>query len=417
MSLFHPIHNTFGPHATIRFCLNTAQILCAPWRWKKGQSTDELRSVLSNAAHADAFLFSSGREALLSLLRALDLQPGDEIIIQGYTCVALPNAIHEAGGVPVFADVDPDTLNLDSRAVEKCVTQKTRAIICQHTFGIPADTAQLRRICDEHALALIEDCAHIIPDGKGPHAVAENGDFILLSFGRDKAISGITGGALLSKHTYVSDLLKTQEAKATSLSVMVIGKLLLYPYMYAIAKPLYGLMIGKIFLRVMKALGILVPIVSNEEKVGTMDTHLHTLPNACAFLAVREWDALQEINEHRRELTKQYLQYAAQYDWAIPSHITADLPLQKFPIFIEDADRIRRALKNMNIHLDDGWTGSTVCPASVQMNAVPYPIGHTPQASNICQSIVSLPTHPTMPLKLVGSVSSALTDVVHSRNI
>ena len=417
MSIFQPIHHTFGPHATTRFCVNALQILCAPWKWQVGKSTKELRTILSDATGADTFLFSSGREALLSLLRAIDLQPGDEIIIQGYTCVALPNAIHEAGGVPVFADIDPSTLNLDCADVEKRISNRTRAIICQHTFGIPSDTDQLRRICDQNAIALIEDCAHIIPDGKGPHAVAEKGDFILLSFGRDKALSGVTGGALLSKHSYVSDFIKEEESKARSLSKSIIGKLLLYPFIYVSAKPFYGVIIGKAFLRLMKTLGLLVPIVSDEEKTGSMDAQLHSMPNACAFLAVREWDALHEMNEHRRALTQEYLRCAEKYSWSYPSAIHADLPLQKFPVFVEDGDSVRRTLKKKNIHLDDGWTGSTVCPASVQMQSVPYPIGQTPQASAVCTSIVSLPTHPTMLPALIRNVSSALSDALHFNNV
>jgi dTDP-4-amino-4,6-dideoxygalactose transaminase len=76
--------------------------------------------------------------------------------------------------------------------------------------------------------------------------------------------------------------------------------------------------------------------------------------------------------------------------------VQAGLPLQKLPIFIPDAQGVRRALKERNIHLDDGWTTCVVCPASVHLDAVGYEWGKDPEAERRCQQIFSLPTHPTM---------------------
>jgi len=417
MSLFRPIHHTFAPHVSRREILQVLGLLCVPWKWKQGRSTEKLSRMLCETSKADTFLFASGREALLALFRALELQPGDEIIIQGYTCVVLPNAIHEAGGVPIFADIDQQTLNMDPLHVESLVTARTRGIVCQHTFGIPADTKKLRSLCDQHGIALIEDCAHIIPDAAGPDDIAERGDFIIFSFGRDKALSGITGGALLSKHQYVSDLILNDSDETTDLSLRRIGAYLCYPIVYGLSRPFIGIGFGKLVLTLARSIGLLVPIVEEEEKRGYMEPQFHHMPNACAYLVLRQWKRLNEINAYRRMLTQEYIRQADKYAWSVPSAVHRDLPLQKFPILVENASAIREALKRNNIHLDDGWTDCTVCPPSVDPNATPYPIGNTPNAKNVAKRILSLPTHPTMLYSQTRTLVSALADALHYANV
>ena len=170
------IHHTFAPLADADQRGLAFKRTWMPWRYCDDRDVKALENALGNAYKGEVITFGSGRESLLALLRALKLQTGEEVIVQGYTCVVVPNAIHAAGMVCVYADIDRETLNLNIEAVEAAITPKTRAIICQHTFGIPADTAKLRDICDRHSLILIEDCAHVLPDEKGPQAIGKLGD-------------------------------------------------------------------------------------------------------------------------------------------------------------------------------------------------------------------------------------------------
>ncbi|MBU0457890.1 aminotransferase class I/II-fold pyridoxal phosphate-dependent enzyme [Patescibacteria group bacterium] len=373
-------------------------IILAPWKWRRGKSQTKLESELSKKFNADCFLFSSGRESLCALLRAMKLQNGEEVIVQSYTCVAVPNAIHAAGGVPVYADIDRETLNLTPEDCEAKITNHTRAIICQHTFGIPSDTKALREICDRHNIVLIEDCAHIMPDESGPESVCTRGDFIFFSFGRDKAISGITGGAILSRNNYTSLQLRAERARAEQLSYFTILRLLSYPFIYFIARPFYGLFFGKALLFSLKKIGWMVPILTDKEKEGDQSPIPCHLPNACAYLALTQLKKLKKLNDHRRKLTKVYLdQYSNTR--IFPSQITTDLPLQKFPLFIHNADEIRSKLKQKNIHLSDGWTGCVVCPEGIDLDPTNYTPGSDPMAEAACEKIMSLPTHPSMSRK------------------
>ena len=405
--IFHPIHHTFAPHVDAAYAWAALRLLFKPWKWQKGKETDELRAALTRHFQADSILFASGREALLALLQTMNVGKGDEVVIQSFTCLVVPNAIAASGATPIYADIDPETLNLTPETVERVISNRTKAVICQHTFGIPADTERLRDLCDQYELPIIEDCAHIIPDTEGPKEIGKYGDYLILSFGRDKAISGITGGALVIKNVACHGepvepsrgaILRRAQDDTYPFSHVRILRLLLYPILYFIARPFYSLGIGKILLWLAAKAGLLVPIVTKKEKEGQMDTTLHAIPNACAALALTQFRKLQQINDHRRMLTKFYLQACKDREWRGLDGITEDLPIQKFPLFPSPtesplpagegqgerlASRIRTLLKRRNIHISDGWTGCTICP---------------PSAEGMATSILSLPTHPTMSL-------------------
>ena len=117
-------------------------------------------AALSNTRHAVAC--ASGTDALLLPLKALELQPGDEVITTPFTFFATAGAIHNAGGTPVFVDIDPATFNIDPAAVEAAVTPRTRGMVAVHLFGQMAPMEALLPIAARHGLALIEDAAQAI---------------------------------------------------------------------------------------------------------------------------------------------------------------------------------------------------------------------------------------------------------------
>ena len=117
-------------------------------------------AALSHVGHAVAC--ASGTDALLLPLRALELEPGDEVICPAFTFFATAGAVHTAGGTPVFADIDPATFNLSPEAVEAALTPRTRAIIAVHLYGQMADMERLKALADRHGVVLIEDAAQAI---------------------------------------------------------------------------------------------------------------------------------------------------------------------------------------------------------------------------------------------------------------
>ncbi len=392
-----PIHHTFGPHVDRAYLTRVLLLSYLPWKYLRGSSARELKTELKGMMKGETFLFASGREALLGLLRALEIKTGEEVIVQGYTCVVVPNAIHAAGATVKYADIDPATLNLTPETVEALITPRTRAVICQHTFGIPSETKKLKELCESRGIALIEDMAHVIPDQKGPAGIGEFGDYLILSFGRDKAISGIAGGAVISRHPKTSGRLLDIERTAPHLPFWHVVKLLEYATrMNSIVRPLSGTFLFRPVVGLLNRLGFLVPVVTEEEKKGRMSPIIHKIPNVCASLALYSLRKLKILNERRRLLANFFRHRAVQKGWPMLEGIAQDLPLQKFPLFVENAEKIRETLKKDNIHLDDGWTGCVICPDSVKPFDAGYEWGADPVAEAACLQILSLPTHPTM---------------------
>jgi dTDP-4-amino-4,6-dideoxygalactose transaminase len=124
-----------------------------------GQLETEV-AALCQARHAIAC--ASGTDALLLPLRALDLKPGDEVIAPAFTFFATAGAIHNAGGTPVFVDIEPDTWNISPAAIEAAITPRTRGIVVVHLFGQMAAMEMILPIAKKHGLAVIEDGAQAI---------------------------------------------------------------------------------------------------------------------------------------------------------------------------------------------------------------------------------------------------------------
>jgi dTDP-4-amino-4,6-dideoxygalactose transaminase len=128
-----------------------------------GKPVQELEAGIAALCHAAFGVgVASGTDALLLPLRALDLEPGDEVITVPFTFFATAGAIHNAGGRPVFVDVEHDTYNLDPALLEAAITPRTRAIMPVHLFGQMAAMERVLAVAARHGVPVIEDAAQAV---------------------------------------------------------------------------------------------------------------------------------------------------------------------------------------------------------------------------------------------------------------
>ena len=128
-----------------------------------GQPVQELEAKLAELSRARHGVgVASGTDALLVPLKALGLKPGDEVITTPFTFFATAGAIHNAGGKPVFVDIERETFNIDPAAVEAALTPRTRAIMPVHLFGQMAAMERLVPLAERHGVPLVEDAAQSI---------------------------------------------------------------------------------------------------------------------------------------------------------------------------------------------------------------------------------------------------------------
>ncbi len=146
-----------------------------------------------------ALCVSSGTAGLHLALLALNIAEGDEIIVPSFAFVAVANAVLQLRATPVFAEIDPVTLNLDPAAVERAITPRTRAIIIVHTFGVPAQMDTLFSIARSRGLAVIEDACEAIGATFQGRRVGCFGDLSVFGFYPNKQMTTGEGGAVLAR--------------------------------------------------------------------------------------------------------------------------------------------------------------------------------------------------------------------------
>lgn len=140
---------------------------------------------------------ASGSDALLLALMALDVQPGDEVIVPSFTFFATASAVARLGAEPVFVDIEPDTYNMDPQGVAASITSRTRAIIPVHLFGQCASMDAIMELGQRHNIPVIEDAAQAIGAGWGGKPAGSMGLVGCLSFYPTKNLGGMGDGGMM----------------------------------------------------------------------------------------------------------------------------------------------------------------------------------------------------------------------------
>ncbi|HEU0014325.1 MAG TPA: DegT/DnrJ/EryC1/StrS family aminotransferase, partial [Longimicrobium sp.] len=144
---------------------------------------------------------ASGTDALLLVLKALDLAPGDEVVTTPFTFFATAGTIHNAGGRSVFVDIDPDTFNLDPAAVAGALTGRTRAVLPVHLFGLMAEMEPLLAAARARGVFVLEDSAQSLGARQRVDGAWRNtgqlGDATALSFFPSKNLGGFGDGGMV----------------------------------------------------------------------------------------------------------------------------------------------------------------------------------------------------------------------------
>lgn len=177
------------------------EVLRSGW-WVLGTQVQAFESAWATCCEvAGSVGVANGLDAIEIGLRALGIGPGDEVITTSLTAFATALAIQRCGAIPVFADIDTNSACLSTSSVEKCISNKTKAVVVVHLYGRSADLDGLKCLCDSHQIHLIEDCAQAHLARHGSKSVGSVGAFAAWSFYPTKNL-GATGdaGALTSNN-------------------------------------------------------------------------------------------------------------------------------------------------------------------------------------------------------------------------
>ncbi len=168
-------------------------------RFVLGPEVEQFETEIANYVGCRfAVACASGTDALSLALLALGIGPGDEVITTPFTFVATASAITRAGAVPVFADIDPNTYNLDPAKLEAAVSSKTRAVIPVHLFGLAADMQPIMEVAMKHGIPVVEDAAQAIGASYHGQNLGTIGAMGCFSFFPSKNLGGAGDGGLVT---------------------------------------------------------------------------------------------------------------------------------------------------------------------------------------------------------------------------
>lgn len=355
-----------------------------------------------------AYSFNSGRSALMAILNALNLKMGEEALIQAFTCNAVPNPILWSGAKPIYVDID-DSLNIDAEDLEKKITPKSKAIIVQHTFGIPVQMDKILTIAECYNLKVIEDCAHSFGAETNGKKVGTMGDISFFSFGRDKIISSVYGGMVATNNSDLAEKIGEFQEKCSYPSKFWVFQQLLHPIIFSIALPTYSFFnLGKFLIWSCQKLRLLSKAVTKKEKSAKNPGYFpKRMPNALAVLALNQLKKLGRFNEHRKKIAEFYKNNLGENFRVVSRNFTV---FWKYPIFVKNSNEIRKNAKKCHILLDDGWWGSPVMPPGTNLEKMGYKIGNCPKAEKIAKTTLNLPTHINISLKQAKKILNLLKD-------
>jgi len=370
------------------------QMLFKPWQWQKGQGVLELENYFKNWLPVSrAFAFSSGRACLYAILQAIGVTSGDEVLLQAYTCVVVPNPIIWLGAKPIFVDCQDDfTMSVED--LEKKITAQSKAIIIQHTFGCPSAIEAIMALAKRHNLLVIEDCAHSLGGQYQGQALGAFGDISFFSFGRDKIISSVFGGIVATNNLALAEKIKQWQNNLTYSSYGWILRQIAHPLvLFFVKKTYYALSLGKFLVTLIKQLGLISRAVSLAERQGGKPVFIsRKMSNALAVLALHQLKKAARFNAHRQKIAALYDRELVGLPGVRLPQFRGDNVYLRYTICLDKAKFLISQAKKQGIELGC-WYDWPVAPRDTNLDKVFYTWGSCPTAEKLAKRSVNLPTN------------------------
>jgi perosamine synthetase len=206
------------PHLTGREGALVAEVIASGWvsQGPKVRAFEEAFAARVGAAEAVAT--TSCTTALQLALYVMGVGPGDEVIVPSLSFIATANSVWQCGATPVFADIDPDTYNLDPDAAERAITARTKVIMPVHQVGLPADMDRFLELGERHGITIVEDAACAIGATYKGRLIGSMGPLACFSLHPRKVITTGEGGMITLNDSAVADRLRKLRAHAMDVS-------------------------------------------------------------------------------------------------------------------------------------------------------------------------------------------------------
>lgn len=419
-----PIFNSLGSNYTPELIALASQFQPHPTKDQSAVSK-KLTERLGNHFGGETLLTYKGRDAIelaLKPLAELNMQQG--VLTQGLACHAIEEGILRAGLIPIYVDLEANTLCPSVKTLElgmrraKELGVTVTAVFLQHTLGYSNPVSEIATFCQNNRLILIEDLAQSF--GAADSSGVELGTFadvVVCSFGRDKVLDAVSGGAVIYKESYwekVGGESKTwiaQHQPTEEPPAAAVRKELQYPALTDFIRRTHQIGIGKLLFKLAKMFGLLTSPISTPVEHPTL------LPAGYSRLVLWQLDHLEEQLKHRRQIAEIYLQLLKPLQEAVclvdPAQLNTDIHL-RVPLLFSSPEMMRKVIAEctaQNIHITDRWYRTVVDSGSLNYSTL-YQLGDCPNAEAVAARLLNLPTHLKISAGDAERVAQVIIDTV-----
>ena len=356
-----------------------------------------------------AYSFATGRVGFYGLLRALAVKPGDEVLLQVPTHIVIPNAIRYAGARPVYVDCRSDTYNMDLEQAERRISPRTRVLLLQHTFGMPADVEAALALAERHGLEIVEDCVHALGATYDARHVGTFGRAAFFSTEETKTISTTMGGMVVTDDARIAASVREFQASCAWPPALLVARYLVKLVVYHLLTEPRVHRSARTLKRRLRRLDPLPVATTPEEQHGIRPPNYEQrLSNAQAVLGLRQLARLEANVGHRRWAAERYEARLFELGFDPPRPPAKAQPaFLRYPLRVENrAEAMRRTAP----HAVLGTWFTSVLEEALSPQYGQYEPGSCPRAEEAAKHLVNLPTHPRVGPRALEAITSALAE-------
>lgn len=369
--------------------LHETDVLAAAFTDRREPLAEWFRSTLGGRA----FPCGSARSALHTLFGVCGFAPGDEVIVCGFTCVAVAEAVLYAGLVPVYSDLAPGAWSSGRAEVAAVATPRTRAVIIQHTYGVSHELDEIAELARARGWIVIEDGALALASAALGRGVGRRGDAVIVSFEMTKTVTAGWGGVVVVHDARLAErmdvawqaLPRTPVWRALrEFAQVLVSTTLFRPQIFPFSKyPIAALYRSGLFRMSGRPLAQSAP-QGFSVRIARWQ----------ASLVASQLQRLPGIAAHARHVSQRYAAWLAARGWHEESWLRGGT-LLRFPMLVEGAAEKVRALSLRGFELGR-WFDAPVAPMPDPPQRAGYHPGSCPRAERVAAHVINLPLHVRM---------------------
>ena len=363
---------------------------------------------------SNLLLLPQCRVGIYLAVKAIVEPKKNEIILPAYTIYDVVNMVLAGGGKPVFCDVKRSTSNINPEEIVKKITAKTRAVLVPHLHGLSAEITEIRKICDDHGILLIEDVAQALGGDYDGHTLGTVGDMSVFSFGRAKNINAFFGGAISVSDKALKESIEKEIAEwPVESAVKLIKRIILTSVSYLATAPiLFDLVTFKYFKRSIKSKGenglkVLATENNPVRRDQLPESYKRNISKVQEYLVLKQLDGVRADSLKRKAIAKIYREEINFSSELIPQEFghKAVHEFFQFPVIVKDRYEIGKYLLENNVdvafqHLNN--LASVECFSEFSTECK--------ETELLSNTLILLPTYPDFGVNNAKKIVKALND-------